>query len=93
MAVRAAYPTQQAVCADITLTYQMSPKRKALRLIPPHKPAARDEGPRLLPLSDEAAKDEHTSRLDYYLQLANSALGLASNDRPHEAKRMRRRRT
>jgi hypothetical protein len=75
--------------ALLRLTYRM-PSRKRVRRIPPHKPAARDEGPRLLPLTDEATREEHTSRLDYYIQLANSTL--ASNDHPHEAKWMRRRR-
>ena len=49
-----------------------SPTRKVKRL-PPTAPAARDEGPRLLPL-DETARE--SSRLEHYLDLADAALGL-----------------
>ncbi|HZR65321.1 MAG TPA: hypothetical protein VFA85_09250 [Terriglobales bacterium] len=46
--------------------------RKVLRL-PPSSEAARDEGPRLIPL-DDRAKDP--SRLEHYLDLADTALGM-----------------
>ena len=49
-----------------------SPTRKVKRL-PPTAPAARDEGPRLLPL-DETTRE--SSRLEHYLDLADAALGL-----------------
>jgi hypothetical protein len=45
-------------------------KRKVERL-PPTSEAARDEGPRLLPLSDRA---KEPSRLEHYLDLADAAL-------------------
>ena len=45
--------------------------RKVKRL-PPTAPAARDEGPRLLPL-DETTRE--SSRLEHYLDLADAALG------------------
>jgi hypothetical protein len=48
----------------------VSPK---LERIPPTAPAARDEGPRLIPL-DERSKEP--SRLEHYLELADTALGL-----------------
>jgi hypothetical protein len=49
-----------------------NPTRKVKRL-PPTAPAARDEGPRLLPL-DETTRE--SSRLEHYLDLADAALGL-----------------
>jgi hypothetical protein len=45
-------------------------KPKVKRL-PPTDAAARDEGPRLLPLSES----KEPSRLEHYLELADSALG------------------
>ena len=39
--------------------------------LPPTSEAARDEGPRLLPLSDRA---KEPSRLEHYLDLADAAL-------------------
>ena len=50
-------------------------KRKAnVERLPPSEPAARDEGPRLIPLEE---KPKEPSRLDHYLELADSALGRA----------------
>jgi hypothetical protein len=46
--------------------------RKVKRL-PPTAPAARDEGPRLLPLEETTRE---SSRLEHYLDLADVALGL-----------------
>jgi len=44
-----------------------------LRRIPPTAPSARDEGPRLIPLEDSS---KEPSRLEHYLELADTALGL-----------------
>lgn len=53
-------------------------KRKTtIERLPPSEPAARDEGPRLIPL-DEKAKEP--SRLDHYLELADSALGQSEEE-------------
>jgi hypothetical protein len=41
--------------------------------LPPSADAARDEGPRLLPLGDRVSEP---SRLEHYLDLADAALGL-----------------
>ena len=41
--------------------------------IPPTADAARDEGPRLIPLVD---RSKDPSRLEHYLDLADTALGL-----------------
>ena len=49
-----------------------------LKPIPPTEPTARDEGPRLIPL-DERSKEP--SRLEHYLDLADTALGLKRMDR------------
>jgi hypothetical protein len=47
-----------------------------LKPIPPTEPAARDEGPRLIPLDD---RSKEPSRLEHYLELADTALGLKRN--------------
>jgi hypothetical protein len=46
-----------------------------LKRLPPSSAAARDEGPRLVPLPETGAE---TSRLEHYLELADSALGGAA---------------
>ena len=46
--------------------------RQMLRPISPTEPAARDEGPRLIPLDD---RSREPSRLEHYLELADTALG------------------
>jgi len=63
----------------------MSRKRKTLRQngaklkpIPPTEDIARDEGPRLIPLSEHS---KEPSRLEHYLELADTALGLKSSGR------------
>jgi hypothetical protein len=48
------------------------PRAPKLKAIPPHEPAARDEGPRLIPLDD---RSKEPSRLEHYLELADTALG------------------
>jgi hypothetical protein len=52
--------------------------RGALKAIPPSEPAARDEGPRLIPLDD---RSKEPSRLEHYLDLADTALGLKRPER------------
>lgn len=53
-------------------------KRKAvIERLPPSEPAARDEGPRLIPLDE---KTKEPSRLDHYLELADSALGQSEEE-------------
>jgi hypothetical protein len=54
-------------------TKKTIPSRRKIKRLPPTAPAARDEGPRLLPL-DETTKEP--SRLEHYLDLADAALGL-----------------
>lgn len=49
------------------------PAAKKLKAIPPSEPSARDEGPRLIPLDD---RSKEPSRLEHYLELADTALGL-----------------
>lgn len=48
------------------------PSTKVQR-IPPTAEAARDEGPRLIPLAD---RSKEPSRLEHYLELADRALGM-----------------
>jgi hypothetical protein len=52
-------------------------KRKStapkLKRIPSTAEAARDEGPRLIPLGEQS---KEPSRLEHYLELADTALGL-----------------
>lgn len=52
------------------------PRRSGLERLPPSEPAARDEGPRLIPLEE---KVKEPSRLDHYLELADFALGQSEN--------------
>jgi hypothetical protein len=49
--------------------------RSTVKAIPSSEPAARDEGPRLLPLRNEANEELPMS---HYLQLADKALGTAA---------------
>lgn len=53
------------------------PHRKAksaiVRKLSPEQPAARDEGPRLIPLGP--GKDAGVGRIEHYLELADKALG------------------
>ena len=44
-----------------------------MQRIPPTAEAARDEGPRLIPLAD---RSKEPSRLEHYLELADRALGM-----------------
>jgi hypothetical protein len=54
-----------------------APARKPkVERLPPTSEAARDEGPRLLPLGDKA---KEPSRLEHYLDLADAALEVKSN--------------
>ena len=53
--------------------------RKRVKVIRPNKPAARDEGPRLLPLPEEKP-EQHNSKLQHYMILADIALGTKKND-------------
>jgi hypothetical protein len=50
---------------------------KKVKRIPPTAESARDEGPRLLPLGDRVSEP---SRLEHYLDLADAALGLKSDE-------------
>jgi len=49
--------------------------------LPPSDDAARDEGPRLIPLGD---RTREPSRLEHYLDLADRALSLQRRDRRGE---------
>ena len=49
-------------------------KRSKVERLPPDAAAARDEGPRLLPLDEGIVKEP--SRLEHYLELADAALGI-----------------
>jgi hypothetical protein len=55
--------------------------KKSVELLPPSDEAARDEGPRLIPLGDRAREP---SRLEHYLDLADRALTLKKRDRKSE---------
>ena len=54
--------------------------------LPPSADAARDEGPRLLPLGDRVSEP---SRLEHYLDLADAALGLKTGVSTSTAERRR----
>ncbi|MGH9529821.1 MAG: hypothetical protein ACRD2S_07885 [Terriglobales bacterium] len=53
-----------------------SRKKKLVKILSPKDPKARDEGPRLIPLGDRQAQGSASSRMDYYLSLADKMLGL-----------------
>ncbi|HET7748384.1 MAG TPA: hypothetical protein VFK81_03320 [Terriglobales bacterium] len=53
------------------------PQGSRLKALPPNAPAARDEGPRLIPL---AGGKDHTG-LEHFLRLADVALGRRKRDR------------
>ena len=55
--------------------------KKRVELLPPTDDAARDEGPRLIPLGD---RTREPSRLEHYLDLADRALSLKKRDRKAE---------
>lgn len=55
--------------------------KKRVELLPPTDDAARDEGPRLIPLGDRMREP---SRLEHYLDLADRALSLKKRDRKAE---------
>ena len=57
-------------------------KKKRVELLPPSDEAARDEGPRLIPLGE---RTREPSRLEHYLDLADRALSLKKRDRRSEA--------
>jgi hypothetical protein len=56
--------------------------KKRVELLPPTDDAARDEGPRLIPLGE---RTREPSRLEHYLDLADRALSLKKRDRKPEA--------
>jgi len=49
-------------------------KKQTVKIIRPHEPAARDEGPRLIPFDDEDHNEQHTAKLQHYVNLADIAL-------------------
>jgi hypothetical protein len=53
-------------------------KRPRVTKLSPEQPAARDEGPRLLPLPTRAREDPAAGRLERYLSLADTAFGRPS---------------
>jgi hypothetical protein len=57
-------------------------RKKRVELLPPTDDAARDEGPRLIPLGE---RTREPSRLEHYLDLADRALSLKKRDRKPEA--------
>jgi len=58
------------------------PSKKTARLkrIRPTEAEARDEGPRLIPLEE---RSNEPSRLEHYLELADTALGLSRSAAGH----------
>ena len=72
---------QRTVCSRRMSLVSSPSKRKrpagkrAIK-VPPSSPAAKDEGPRLIPL--EEVRDSASARVDHYLALADSMLGSKS---------------
>ena len=74
-------PADSALVTKKKKTMQRNTKTR-VKAIPSTEPAARDEGPRLIPLRVEAAEEVPMS---HYLQLADKALGTAA--KPAKIKR------
>jgi len=55
-------------------------EKRGVLIIPPTEPAARDEGPRLIPLSAEQ-NQEHAGKIQHYMNLADIALKLPAKNR------------
>ncbi|MGH9513441.1 MAG: hypothetical protein ACRD2U_15025 [Terriglobales bacterium] len=53
-----------------------SRKKKVIKILSPNNPEARDEGPRLIPLDDRPTQTPTSSRVDYYLSLADKMIGV-----------------
>jgi hypothetical protein len=64
------------------LKQKKAKRNPRIHRLPPTAAAARDEGPRLLPLGDRVSEP---SRLEHYLDLADAALG--RRDQPEVNKR------
>jgi hypothetical protein len=62
-------------------------KPRKVERLPPTAAAARDEGPRLIPLEDRISEP---SRLEHYLDLADAALGIRKPSHNAESKRISR---
>ena len=62
-------------------------KPRKVERLPPTAAAARDEGPRLIPLEDRISEP---SRLEHYLDLADAALGVKRQNQNLESKRIGR---
>jgi hypothetical protein len=60
------------------MVQRRSKKNRAVRVVRPEEPEARDEGPRLIPLPEDPRGE---SRINHYILLANIALGLTPSDR------------
>jgi hypothetical protein len=52
----------------------MTRLKRPVKVIPPNKPEAGAEAPRLLPLSEDKA-EHHNTKLQHYLNLGDVALG------------------
>jgi hypothetical protein len=52
----------------------MASHKRAVKVIRPNNPEARDEGPRLLPLPGPPSEHQ-TSKLQHYMKVADQALG------------------
>lgn len=63
---------------DSSRTFSMpaakKPKKKAVRRISPSTPAARDKGPRLLPLDEKKEEFSPGKTSEYYAKLAEKVL-------------------
>ena len=62
---------------------RMEKKQAKIQRLPSTAPAARDEGPRLIPLEEPVSEP---SRLEHYLDLADAALG-ARGEPQHTGRR------
>ena len=57
------------------LFQSVKPDKKPVRRIPPSKAAARDEGPRLIPLHEKTRDQFLATTAGYYIALADKLVG------------------
>jgi hypothetical protein len=56
-------------------------EKRRFVIIPPTQPAARDEGPRLIPLPVAEQNQEYAGKIQHYINLADVALKIPSKNR------------
>jgi hypothetical protein len=83
----ASVSSRECLWIFMSISKQGKIKPRKVERLPPTAAAARDEGPRLIPLEDRISEP---SRLEHYLDLADAALGIRKPGQNAESKRITR---